>query len=261
MYIIPRARVRGLNSHDKHGELMTYLTKLEGVTIGYENKGILSAIDLTIDRGMFWGIIGPNGGGKSTLLKTVLGLIPPIEGVVRAEDSLVFGYVPQKEKFDSIFPVSVNELVTMGRYSRVPPGRMLSKADRERVQYALTTVEISHLKKRTVRSLSEGEKQRALLARAIAGDPDVLVLDEPTASVDVKGEARIMELVKNIKQEQGLTVIMVSHYLSTLAKYADMMVLIDKDRNLFQSGTKKEMMASENVAGYFGTEPGKAFIE
>ena len=240
---------------------MSYLIKLDEVMIGYEKDGILGPVDLTIGRGRFWGIIGPNGGGKSTLLKTVLGLIPPVSGVVRTHNSLTFGYVPQKDKFDPIFPASVDELVTMGRYSRIPPGRRPSKADRERIQHALTMAGIIHLKQRTFRSLSEGEKQRALLARAIAGEPDILVLDEPTASVDVKGEARIMELVRKIKAEQGLTVLMVSHYLNTLTQHADMMMLVDKDRSLFQSGTKEEMLKSESVTGFFGMNTSKAPVE
>jgi zinc transport system ATP-binding protein len=240
---------------------MSYLIRLDEVTIGYDNNGILNPIDLTIDRGRFWGVIGPNGGGKSTLLKTVLGLIPPVSGIVQTQDGLAFGYVPQKDKFDPIFPVSVDEVVTMGRYSRIPPGRRPGKADKERVRHALTMTGIIHLKNRTFRSLSEGEKQRALLARAIAGDPDVLVLDEPTASVDVKGEARIMELVVNIKQEQGLTVIMVSHYLNTLKQHADMMMLIDKDRTIFEAGTKEKMMNSASVKGFFGMKPGETPVD
>lgn len=240
---------------------MSYLIKLDEVTIGYEKNGILGPVDLNIDRGIFWGIIGPNGGGKSTLLKTVLGLIPPVSGIVRTQDGLVFGYVPQKETFDPIFPISANELVTMGRYSRIPPGRRPGKADRERVRHALTMTGIIHLKNRTFRSLSEGEKQRALLARAIASEPDILVLDEPTASVDVKGEARIMEIVRNIKHEQGLTVIMVSHYLNTLTQHADMMILIDKDRSIFEAGTKEKMMNSVSVTGFFGMKPGEAPVD
>jgi zinc transport system ATP-binding protein len=240
---------------------MSYLIKLDEVTIGYDRNGILGPIDLTIDRGRFWGVIGPNGGGKSTLLKTVLGLIPPVSGTVRIQDGLVFGYVPQKDKFDPIFPVSANELVTMGRYCRIPAGRKPGETDRRRIEYSLRKAGIDHLKNRTFRSLSEGEKQRALLARAIAGDPDVLVLDEPTASVDVKGEARIMELVRNIKHEQGLTVIMVSHYFNTLTQHADMMMLIDKDRNLFEAGTKEKMMNSVSVTGFFGMKPGEAPVE
>jgi len=240
---------------------MSYLIKLDEVTIGYDKNGILGPIDLTIDRGRFWGVIGPNGGGKSTLLKTVLDLIPPVSGTVQTQAGLAFGYVPQKDKFDPIFPVSVDELVTMGRYSRIPPGRRPGKADRERVRQAMNMTGIIHLKNRTFRSLSEGEKQRALLARAIAGEPDILVLDEPTASVDVKGEARIMELVRNIKHEQGLTVIMVSHYLNTLTQHADMMMLIDKDRSLFEAGTKEKMMNSVSVTGFFGLNPIEAPVE
>lgn len=231
---------------------MSYLIRLEDVTIGYENKGILDPLGFSVEGGQFWGIMGPNGGGKSTLLKTILGLIPPVKGNIDRRDGIIFGYVPQNEKFDPIFPVTVYEIVSMGRYSRVTAGKKLSEPDEESVSRSLDKVGILHLKDRTFRSLSGGEKQRTLLARALAGEPDILVLDEPTASVDVKGEARIMELVEQIKSETGLTVLMVSHFLDTVAKYADRIILIDKDINLFQAGEKTDLLKSDNINEFFG---------
>lgn len=240
---------------------MSDLIKLERVTIGYEKKGILGPVDLSIERDRFWGIMGPNGGGKSTLLKTLIGLIPPVSGNVRAEKGLVFGYVPQKEDFDSIYPVSVKDVVSMGRYSRVSAGKKLNRADMEIVGDSLNKVGIFHLKDRTYRSLSGGERQRTLLARAVAGEPDILVLDEPTAFVDIKGEARMMDLVRNIKTEKRLAILMVSHFLKTVTRYSDHMILIDKDRNLFQSGGKTEMLKNENVSTFFGKTPDMELID
>lgn len=231
---------------------MSDLIRLEGVTIGYENRGILSSLDLSVKERQFFGILGPNGGGKSTLLKTLLGLIPPVAGRVEIKPGVVFGYVPQSEKFDPIFPVSAQEIVKMGRYARVPAGRGLAKADREHVLKALEKVGLGHLERRTFRSLSGGEKQRALLARAIAGDPDILVLDEPTASVDMKGEAEIMELVEAIRRQDGTAVVMVSHFLDTVAKYADSIVLIDKERGLFRTGGKSEMLRRDILTDFLG---------
>lgn len=240
---------------------MSYLIKLEDVTIGYESKGILGPLGFSVERDQFWGIMGPNGGGKSTLLMTLLGLLPPVKGDIERRDGIIFGYVPQNEKFDAIFPVTVYEIVSMGRYCRVAPGKKLSEADKEAVSMSLEKIGILHLQERTYRSLSGGEKQRTLLARAIAGGPDILVLDEPTASIDIKGEAQIMELVEQIKRETGLTVLMVSHFLDTVAKYADRIILIDKDMNLFQAGEKTDLLKSEKISEFFGLNLGPGNIE
>ncbi len=242
------------------GSLMQNLIELEDVTIGYENNGILGPLNLSIEKGQFWGILGPNGSGKSTLLKTLLRLLPAVSGSVRTPDGIVFGYVPQNERFDPIFPVSVGEIVSMGRYSRVSTGKRLTKSDSEIVTHSLDKVGISHLKDRTFRSLSGGEKQRALLARAISGEPDILVLDEPTASVDVRGEVQIMELVGRIKSDDGLTVLMVSHFLNTVIRYADRIILIDKDSGLFEAGGKSEMLTEQNLSKFFGLGTESAII-
>jgi ABC-type Mn2+/Zn2+ transport system ATPase subunit len=239
---------------------MTNLIELEDVTIGYENKSMLGPLNLAVEKGQFWGILGPNGSGKSTLLKTVLGLLPAVSGSVKTSDGTVFGYVPQSEKFDPIFPVSVGEIVSMGRYVRVRAGRKLAASDMDHITGSLEKTGILHLKDRTFRSLSGGEKQRALLARAISGEPDVLVLDEPTASVDVKGETQIMELVRGIKSDDGLTVLMVSHFLNTVTKYADWIILIDKDSGYFEAGQKSEILTDQNLNTFFGLGAGSGII-
>ena len=231
---------------------MTDLIKLENVVIGYEKVGMLDPISLAIDSNQFWGVLGPNGSGKTTLLKTMLNLISPVSGDLVWNEKLVLGYVPQNEKFDSIFPISVEEIVSMGRYSRIGPGRKLSKTDIEKVERSIESVGISHLKYRTFRSLSGGEQQRALLARAIVGEPDVIVLDEPTASVDIKGETEIMSLVKQIQTQSKVTVLMVSHFLNTVAEYSDHLILVDKDSNSFHAGEKAEILNEVSLDKFFG---------
>ncbi len=235
---------------------LPYLIELENVTIGYDNKGFLNSINFSIQQGQFWGIIGPNGGGKTTLLKTILGLIPPVAGKVhhREDRSLIFGYVPQRENFDHIFPISVAEFVVMGRYLRIPVGRRIKKEDWRIVMECLRKVEIPHLKNRPFRSLSGGEKQRTLLAHALAGEPDILILDEPTASMDIKGETAIMELIGKIKEEDNLTVLMVSHFLNIVGRFADHVVVIDKDSNIFRAGTIKEVFNDEILSSLFGLD-------
>lgn len=235
----------------EHGVIVNF----EDVSIGYEKRSILDRkIDISIKKEEFWGIIGPNGGGKSTFLKTVLGLIPPVSGNVNYEYNPVFGYVPQFSNFDDIYPFSVKDFVAMGRYSRIPVGASIKRKDWNKIMECIERVDIRHLLNRPFRSLSGGEKQRALLARSIAGYPDILILDEPTASVDWKGEAEIMSLIASIRQESKFTVMMVSHYLDTVKKYSEKVILIDKDKNIFQFGSNEELINSSNLSNLFGID-------
>ncbi len=230
------------------------LIQLKDVSIGYVNEGFLKSLSLSIERGDFWGIIGPNGGGKSTLIKTILGLIPEVSGRIDYGDNTVFGYVPQAEVFDRIFPMSVYEIVMMGRYGRIPVGRRPGQTDRKIVDDSLDKLEISHLRNRPFRSLSGGEKQRALLARAVAAIPDVLVLDEPTASVDVRGETEILEHVERVREQSKLTVLMVSHFLNTVSRFADHVMVIDKDNGIFKAGIKDDVLTNEIISKIFGID-------
>lgn len=230
------------------------LAELKDVSIGYNNKKILDHISFDIEKGKLIGVIGPNGGGKSTLLKTLLGLIPPLDGTLSYRDCITFGYVPQSSEFDRIFPLSVKEIVLMGRYSRVPFARKPGRNDIDVARDAISKTGIDHLQDQTFRSLSGGERQRVLLARAIAGEPDIIAMDEPTASVDSKGEKEIMNLIKEIKENRKFTIIMVSHFIDSLVKYSDELLVVDKDRSLFRHGsiseiTDKKYMNELDLAG------------
>ena len=233
---------------------MDEVLRLEDVSIGFNKVPLLEGVELSVSRNEFWGVVGPNGGGKTTLLKTILGLKEVIKGKYVISEYIRFGYVPQHEKFDDIFPISVLELVGMGRYSKVPFGIRMGISDWEIVNESIEKVGISHLRNKTFRSLSGGEKQRALIAKAITSDPDVLVLDEPTASLDVKGEAEVMSLIHNLKKEFNLTIIMVSHFIDTIEKYTDKIVLIDKDNNFFLSCDKEYAVCDVNLRRYFGMD-------
>ena len=234
---------------------MNELIKLDDVSIGFGKTPIIRGIDLTLISGQFWGVIGPNGGGKSTLLKTVIGLTEPLSGSYKIKEGLRFGYVPQHEKYDNLFPVSVEEMVTMGRYSRVPFGGRLNQEDRETVRISIEKTGISKLSKKIFRELSGGEKQKVLIAKAICGNPDVLVLDEPTSSLDLKGEAEIMSLIKDLKDELNLTVIMVSHFADTISKYADSVILVDKDNGVFLPCSMEDAVCNQHIKRYFGLQP------
>ena len=233
---------------------MSEIIKLENASIGFEKTPILEGINLSIASDEFWGVVGPNGGGKTTLLKTLIGLQNVISGTYSIKDGISVGYVPQYEAFDNIFPISVNELIGMGRYSKVPFGTRMNKSDWDIVDKSMEKVGMSGLRNNTFRSLSGGEKQRTLIAKAISSEPDVLVLDEPTASLDVKGEAEVMALIQNLKNDYHLTVIMVSHFVDTIEKYTDQVAFVDKENRMFLSCTKEEAVCHEYLQRYFGLE-------
>ena len=233
---------------------MSEIIKLENASIGFKNTPILGGINFSVSNDEFWGVVGPNGGGKTTLLKTIIGLKGVIQGEYTVKESIRFGYVPQHEKYDGIFPISVSELVGMGRYSKVPFGSRMAASDWETVNESMEKVGIFHLRNKTFRSLSGGEKQRTLIAKSISSEPDVLVLDEPTASLDIKGEAEVMSLIQSLKNEFNLTVIMVSHFVDTIEKYTDKVALVDKDNNFFLSCDKEDAVCDENLRRYFGME-------
>lgn len=233
---------------------MNEIIRLENVSIGFNKKPILDGINLTITGGDFWGVIGPNGGGKSTLLKTVIGLTEPLAGSYNIKEGQTFGYVPQHEKYDNLYPVSVEEMVKMGRYLRVPFGSKMKQGDLEMVRISLERVGVLKLSNKVFRELSGGEKQKVLIAKAISGEPDILVLDEPTASLDMKGEAEVMSLIKNLKDEFNLTVIMVSHFADTIRKYTDNVMLVDKENEVFLACKKEEAACIEHLNRYFGMQ-------
>lgn len=228
------------------------VAELKDVSIGYDEKSILDGISMQIKRGTLIGIVGPNGGGKTTLVKTLLGLMPPVKGSLSYTDNIKFGYVPQNTTFDRIFPLSVREVVTMGRYSHIHFLASPGPEDADKVLDAVKKVGIDHLLDRPFRSLSGGEKQRALLAKAVVSEPDLLVMDEPTASIDQKGESEIMSLIDQMQASMKFTIIIVSHYINSIVNHADKITYIDKDRNLFLFEDKADALENPDFKSFSG---------
>lgn len=232
---------------------MPPLIEFTDAALGYGRRDIvLRDVNLRVNRGDFLGIVGPNGSGKTTLLRTLLGLIPPVSGEVRIGDGeqVRFGYVPQRETVDTLFPIPVEEIVLMGRYARIGPIKRPGKQDREIARKALAHVGISHLAERSYRDLSGGQKQRALIARALATEPDVLILDEPTNGMDLASEHGLLELARTLHDDDGLTVIIVSHLLANVANYSQQIAIIAA--GALEVGPRVEMLSTERLSRLYG---------
>jgi len=220
---------------------MSEVIRLEDVWVKYGDLTVLEEINLSIQNLDFLGIIGPNGGGKTTLLKVILGLIKPSRGTVTVlgdspEKSRRFiGYVPQISQFDRGFPVTVLDVVLMGRLGRKGLLRKYSKEDKRIACEVLESVEMLELKDRQIGKLSGGELQRVLLARALAADPKILLLDEPTASIDEPTKTELYGLLKNLNRK--ITIILVSHDIGVISSYVDKIACLNK--RLFYHGSKE----------------------
>ena len=215
--------------------------RLDDVWVKYGDITVLEGINLSVQNLDFLGIIGPNGGGKTTLLKVILGLIKPTRGEVTVLGGTperrrrFIGYVPQIIQFDQEFPVTVLDVVLMGRLGKKG---FLGKYSEEDVKVAcesLESVEMLEFKNRQVGKLSGGQLQRVLLARALAADPKILLLDEPTASIDEPTKTELYELLKNLNRK--VTVILVSHDIGVISSYVDKVACLN--RRLFYHGSKE----------------------
>jgi ABC-type Mn2+/Zn2+ transport system ATPase subunit len=226
---------------------MSLLLTLRDLTIGYGGRPLLSAIDLSINHADFWGIVGLNGAGKTTLIKTILGIIPPIRGQIERAHGLTFGYVPQRGVIDDIYPLTALEVVLMGRYPRVGLFKRVTRSHRELARRYMERVGIVDLAERPFRWLSGGQKQRALIARGLATEPDMLILDEPTDGMDIAGEAGIMELMSEVRRQSARTILMITHNLNVVANYAQHLMIIHGGEDLFIAGTTEELLSSQTL--------------
>jgi len=222
------------------------LVRLDNIWVHYDSVPVLEGVSLSIAANDFLGLIGPNGGGKSTLLKVILGLIKPTRGKVSVMGQTpergrkFIGYIAQYNLFDRDFPISVFDVVLMGRYGKAGLLQRYSEKDRRVATEALKTVEMLDYQERQVGKLSGGEQQRVFIARALATDPKLLLLDEPTASIDPNMQAEFYELIGRLKQRMGI--VLVSHDISAVSVYVDEIACLN--HRLFYHGSK-EVSAEE----------------
>jgi zinc transport system ATP-binding protein len=209
------------------------LIEIKNVSFSYE-KGypVLEDISFRVESKDFLGVVGPNGGGKSTLLKLILGLLVPQEGSIEVfgmtpqEGRSRIGYVPQFKTFSRTFPISVEETILMGCLGRSRWIGGYTKKDRQIVDTLLQKLEIENLKKRSIGTLSGGELQRVMIARALASYPEILLLDEPTSSTDPLAEENLFDLLKEMSQE--IAILVVSHDIGFISHYINQVACINR---------------------------------
>ena len=238
---------------------ITPLIQLNNVSFAYQGEPVLSRISLEINEGEYVGVIGPNGGGKTTLLRVILGLSKPGSGEVSLfgqpvhlfKDWWKIGYVPQQAtNIDARFPVTVEEIVSLGRVARVGVLRHFKKSDRLAVTRALQRVDMVDHRKKLITELSGGQQQRVFIAKALASEPKLLILDEPTAGIDAKSQEAFYELLSRLNADQGLTLLMVSHDIDVIVNEVTKIACINQ--TLIYHGGPEGFLKGNHMEDLYG---------
>ncbi len=231
------------------------LIRLERAVIGYRTP-LLQPLDLQVRAGTTLGVLGPNGAGKTVLLKSMLGLLPLLGGkrVLPQGRMPRIGYVPQRDKLDASWPLTVLDVVLMGRIRLLGPLHPYHERDRQAARAALQEIGIGHLADRPLHALSGGQHQRVLIARAIAAEPELLVLDEPTTGMDPAAERVLLDLVVRLKAAHNLSVVLVTHQLTAIPGFATEVALVDRERGVFEVGPAAQMIEPHKLARLYGRE-------
>jgi zinc transport system ATP-binding protein len=205
------------------------IVRLEGVSFAYGRAvSVLQDVDLQVEQGEFVAIAGPNGGGKTTLLRLVLGLERPTGGQVEVRARRI-GYLPQRAQAAIDAPITVRELVAAGRASRARLVGPLKQGDREAIRYAIERVGLTERADRRLATLSGGQQQRAFIAKALANEPDLLVLDEPTAGVDAEAQEAVASLLAELRRDLAVTILYVSHEFGAVEHFVERLVLVRRE--------------------------------
>lgn len=238
------------------------LIHFKNASFGYHKEPALNNISLEIKQGEFIGIIGPNGSGKTTFLRAILGLITPQNGTLQIFDCdcqklqchhrARIGYVPQKDSVDPHFPITVFETVLMGRYSSIGLWKRPGAKDREIVLAALENVAMGNFKDTPLGNLSGGQQRRVFIARALAQNPEILLLDEPTTGIDSPTSHSIIELIRKLHKELRLTIIFVTHEINMISPFIDRLVLLNK--NVIACGKPREILVKDILSKVYGKE-------
>jgi len=227
-----------------------WVLRARQLALGYRHRHISRNLSFDIYRGEILGIVGPNGCGKTTLLRTLLGLLPPLEGEVERRPGLRVSYLPQRDRIDTIVPLTSLEVVLMGPSARAGPLDRLRAADRDAALAAMRLLGIEELRDRLFRTLSTGQQQRVLLAKGLSTSPDMLVLDEPTVGMDVAGETAIIEFLRGVNRQHGVTILLVTHLLPLVINLATSMMLMSGDSVLH--GPIDDVLQEDRLTRLYG---------
>jgi len=236
------------------------MIRLESVDFSYDQKKVLQHIQLSVASGEFVGLIGPNGAGKSTLLKLINRILHPesgrihienkfLESYTRKELARIIGYVQQE--FSTVYNYSVMDIILMGRFPYQRGWKFESKLDREIVFKAMETTDCIHLKEREFETLSGGEKQLVILASALAQEPDILLLDEPTAALDLKHQFHFYQILKRLQRQQQKTIISVTHDINLASQFCDRIIIL-KEGIIRSDGLVKEVLQAQIIQEIYG---------
>ena len=226
---------------------------LEGLVVGHEGRALLPPLSAHVDRGQLWAIIGPNGCGKTTTLRTILALQAPVHGQVRWEPGVKIGYVPQRASLNSELPLRVLDMVAGGVDTHLTFLRPLWRRQRRQaIEQALRDTRTWELRLEPFARLSEGQKQRVLMARALAMEPQVLLLDEPTSAMDVFAEGEVFGLLDELRRSRQIAVMLVSHHLSVVTRHASHALFLDREQRCVVAGSLSHVLAHERWIARYG---------
>lgn len=232
---------------------------LKNVSVKLGERRVLEDINLVVPHGSFWGIIGPNGAGKSTLVKAILGLLPAASGSIHVFGKDIYknprlrtriGYVPQHSRLDMYFPLTVIDVVMTGTYGRLGLFKRPGKKEREDALAALGRVDLVDMAHRRIGQLSGGQFQRVLIARALSVHPDLLILDEPTAALDVDAAESFYEWLNNLHRDLDSTIMLVSHDIGVVSQYVDSVACLNV--KLVSHGRPEDVFNTETLESMYG---------
>jgi iron complex transport system ATP-binding protein len=240
---------------------MKPLLRIDNLSAGYYNEDIIKGVSLDVRTGDFMGIIGPNGSGKTTLLRLCSKILRPRQGRIYFSEKDIFtmelkefcrqvAFVSQDISTD--FSFSVMEMVLMGRIPHLKRLQFETKKDTEICERALTLTGSAELKEKMINELSAGERQRAIIARALAQEPVLLLLDEPTAHLDIGHQIQVMDLLKKLNHQNNLTIVMILHDLNLASAYCNRICLLDNG-NIFKEGRAEDVLTYKNIEAVYKT--------
>lgn len=232
---------------------------VEGLSFRYNSTEILRDISFQLGAGDYVGVVGPNGSGKSTLIRLILGLLSPSKGMITLfgcglsefKSWSRVGYLPQKiNSFNPHFPATVKEIVSLGLLSKKTYPRRITRQDEKAINKALELADILDIRGELIGELSGGQQQRTLIARALVSEPDLLILDEPTTALDPEAREKFFGTLKDLNENKGITIIIITHDMGTIGKYATRLLYLDK--KLIFYGGFDDFCVSREMATYFG---------